>query len=296
MYDLEDGVMPDKKNEARIALQEYLMHMKDVDKETSSVTKNINKGLNLLRINRYNTPWFNEDASLAYDMSTIGLIDGIVLPKINHGKDVDDVSCHLLLQFNNVVSDTTTSISMANTTTTATTTSPIPLWAMIETPRAILSLKEITSRTDVHGLILGTNDLGKDLQLRPSVGPIARSGLVTSIQYTILAARAYNKIVIDGVYNDIHDENGFKNECQQAKAWGMDGKTLIHPKQIAWANDILGPSDEEIDYAHSVVRCWEDAVNMSSFTGVAVLDGKIMIEELHVDIARRILRQAEMIK
>ena len=152
---------------------------------------------------------------------------------------------------------------MANTTTTATTTSPIPLWAMIETPRAILSLNDITSRTDVHGLILGTNDLGKDLQLRPSVGPISRSGLVTSIQYTILAARAYNKIVIDGVYNDIHDENGFKNECQQAKAWGMDGKTLIHPKQIAWANDILGPSDEEIDYAHSVVRCWEDAVNVS---------------------------------
>ena len=65
------------------------------------------------------------------------------------------------------------------------------------------------------------------------------------------------------VYIMIHDENGFKNECQQAKAWGMDGKTLIHPKQIAWANDILGPSDEEIDYAHSVVRCWEDAVNVS---------------------------------
>ena len=137
MYDLEDGVMPDKKNEARIALYEYLMHMKDVDKETSSVTKNINKGLNLLRINRYDTPWFNEDASLAYDMSTIGLIDGIVLPKINH-EDVDDVSCHLLLQsrLNNLDSDTTTSISMANTTTTATATSPIPLWAMIETPRA----------------------------------------------------------------------------------------------------------------------------------------------------------------
>lgn len=91
---------------------------------------------------------------------------------------------------------------MANTTTTATATSPIPLWAMIETPRAILSLNEITSRTDVHGLILGTNDLGKDLQLRPLVGPISQSGLVTSIQYTILAARAYNKIVIDGVYND----------------------------------------------------------------------------------------------
>lgn len=307
MYDLEDGVMPDKKNEARIALLEYLMRRKDVvDKETtsSSMTKNnnINRELNLLRINRYDTPWFNEDASLAYDMCTIGLIDGIVLPKINIGKDVDDVSCHLLLQsrLNNFVSDTNTTMSTANTTTTAavtTTTSPIPLWAMIETPRAILSLNEITSRIDIHGLILGTNDLGKDLQLRPTIGPIARSGLLTSIQYTILAARAYNKIIIDGVYNDIHDEIGFKTECQQAKAWGMDGKTLIHPKQISWTNDILGPSDEEIDYAHSVVRCWEDAaVKTSSFSGVAVLDGKIMIEQLHVDIARRILRQAEMIK
>ena len=161
MYDLEDGVMPDKKNEARIALHEYLMlRRKDVvDKETtSSVTKNniINKGLNLLRINRYDTPWFNEDASLAYDMCTIGLIDGIVLPKINIGKDVDDVSCHLLLQsrLNNFVSDTNTTMSTANTTTTAavtTTTSPIPLWAMIETPRAILSLNEITSRIDIQG-------------------------------------------------------------------------------------------------------------------------------------------------
>ena len=149
MYDLEDGVMPDKKNEARIALHEYLMlRRKDVvDKETtSSVTKNniINKGLNLLRINRYDTPWFNEDASLAYDMCTIGLIDGIVIPKINHGKDVDDVSCHLLLQsrLNNFVFDTNKSMSTA---------SPIPLWAMIETPRAILSLNEITSRIDIQG-------------------------------------------------------------------------------------------------------------------------------------------------
>ena len=103
MYDLEDGVMPDKKNEARIALHEYLMRSKKEDKETSSSSSSnsvecFNKQLNLLRINRYDTQWFNEDASLAYDMSTIGLIDGIVLPKINHGKDVDDVSCHLLLQ------------------------------------------------------------------------------------------------------------------------------------------------------------------------------------------------------
>lgn len=294
MYDLEDGVLPDKKSEARYMLKEYLIQRKE-----DNNAECFKKQLNLLRINRYDTPWFNEDASLAYDMSTLGMIDGIVLPKTNNGKDVDDVSCHFLLQsrLNNLdpnLDSKTKSMSITNTTTIATSISPIPLWPMIETPRAILSLSEIANRIDIHGLILGTNDLGKDLQLRPSVGPLARSGLVTSIQYTILAARAYNKIVIDGVYNDISDENGFKSECQQAKAWGMDGKTLIHPKQIAWANELLGPSDEEIEYAHSVVRCWEDAVNMPSFTGVAVLDGKIMIEQLHVDIARRILRQAEM--
>lgn len=294
MYDLEDGVLPDKKSEARYMLKEYLIQRKE-----DNNAECFKKQLNLLRINRYDTPWFNEDASLAYDMSTLGMIDGIVLPKTNNGKDVDDVSCHFLLQsrLNNLdpnLDSKTKSMSITNTTTIATSISPIPLWPMIETPRAILSLNEIANRIDIHGLILGTNDLGKDLQLRPSVGPLARSGLVTSIQYTILAARAYNKIVIDGVYNDISDENGFKSECQQAKAWGMDGKTLIHPKQIAWANELLGPSDEEIEYAHSVVRCWEDAVNMPSFTGVAVLDGKIMIEQLHVDIARRILRQAEM--
>ena len=207
----------------------------------------------------------------------------------------------------------------------ATTRSPVPLWAMVETPRAVLAAPEIAGMAVVAGLILGTNDLGKELRLRrrrssrggpPDPAAIAaaaaaddddahRGGLYASLQWTILAARAHGKVVIDGVYNDIRDEAGFRRECARGRDWGMDGKTLIHPDQVPWTNEVYAPDDEEVEYARRVVRCWDDAVAKAAdarmgsdgraFTGVAVLDGA-MIEELHVDVARRLLRQADIIK
>ena len=148
-----------------------------------------------------------------------------------------------------------------------------------------------------QGLIVGTNDLSKELQLRPTCGSLSgttnttRDGLATSLQLVLLAGKAYNKPVIDGVYNNFSDEEGFRKECMQGKEWGMDGKTLIHPGQISACNEILAPSQEEIEYAKSVVSCWEGSLDK----GVAVLNG-MMIEQLHVQHAKQLLDMVEVIE
>ena len=118
-----------------------------------------------------------------------------------------------------------------------------------------------------------------------------------SLQTAILAARAHGKLVIDGVYNNFRDEEGYRQETMQGKVWGMDGKTLIHPSQIAATNELLAPSKEEIEHAKRVVDCWEENATGSGggFTGVAVLDG-VMLEDLHAQSARRLLEQAERIE
>ena len=274
MFDLEDGVAPDMKSEARDNLHQFLQ-----DRRIRDTSSPNNDYFGIVRINRVDTPWFEDDALMANDLVVQKDINthGVVLPKIEGKKDVDTISNHF-----------------ASLCSTKDDDSPVvPLWAMIETPLAILSVSEIASQTCIQGLILGTNDLGKELRLRPTAGASTREGLSTSLQLAILAGRAYNKPVIDGVYNNFRDEKGFRRECMQGKAWGFDGKTLIHPNQISATNEILAPSDEEIEYAKRVVTCWEE--NQSGNLGVAVLDG-MMIEQLHVDIAKRLLEQAERIE
>ncbi len=323
MFDLEDGVSPDRKGGARDALFRHLSVSGGGGVGGgASASVGRYRRLNLLRINRADTPWFEDDSSIAHELAAAGSIDGVVIPKVEGGGDVDLASRRFL---GLSVSDgrpppppppPSSSSSSFDATTTR---SPVALWAMVETPRAVLAAPEIAGMASVAGLILGTNDLGKELRLRrrrrrgpapPSPAAIAvdddvhRGGLSASLQWTILAARAHGKAVIDGVYNDIRDEAGFRNECARGREWGMDGKTLIHPDQVPWTNEIYAPDDEEVEHARRVVRCWDEAVSaaattMSSggraFTGVAVLDGA-MIEELHVNVARQLLRQVEIIK
>ncbi|KAL3766782.1 hypothetical protein ACHAWU_007445 [Discostella pseudostelligera] len=326
MYDLEDGVHPTKKEEARIQLYEYLQQQSSTAAAATTTTLSRNY-FGLLRINRSDTPWFHDDASLALTMvldTTIN-IHGVVLPKIEGWEDVDFVARHfrsLMTESAGKGADSTTATSTLSSVSddddesgSGDVVSPVPLWAMIETPRAILSAAEIARQASIQGLILGTNDLSKELRLRPTttttttssssttLSPTPRMGMLTSLQYTILAARAHDKIVIDGVYNNIASDadnlEHFRQECLQGKEWGMDGKTLIHPNQIQATNEIYAPSHEELEYARRVVKCWEDAIAEQSssgrnFTGVAVLDG-MMIEELHVIMARKLLEQAEKI-
>jgi (3S)-malyl-CoA thioesterase len=329
MFDLEDGVYPNMKDEARGALASYLRERR-TGRTSSSSSSSLSSAtsvvgqLGLLRINRTDTSWFEDDAIAAYKLATDGSIDGIVLPKVEGGEDVDVV----VRRFLDLSSSTSSKSSAAKC--------PVPLWAMVETPRAVLAASEIAGKDDVVGLILGTNDLGRDLGLRrrrrrgedatdPTVAcddredrrhSQCRMRLAASLQWTVLAARAHGKVVIDGVYNDLRDEVGFRAECDEGYEWGMDGKTLIHPMQVPWTNDIYEPDEDEIDHARRVVRCWEDAIAATAtanadattiasgarsiegsrpFTGVAVLDGA-MIEQLHVDVARRLLRRADIIK
>jgi len=299
MFDLEDGVGPDRKEEARENLLQFFQNKK--------VASSPQDYFGMVRINRVDTPWFKEDASMVMKMMEGEMnVDGVVLPKIEGWKDVDSISQHFLDLCNDASTPSPTSVpTQSNKDERSPMVSPVPIWAMMETPRAILSALEIAGHPSIQGLILGTNDLSKELRLRPAAATgssnTTREGLYTSLQTTILAARAHDKLVIDGVYNNFRDEEGFRRECIQGKEWGMDGKTLIHPNQISATNQILAPSAEEVEYARRVVACWEEESNTTadsksgSFTGVAVLDG-MMIELLHVETARRLLEQAERIE
>jgi len=292
MFDLEDGVGPDRKEEARQNLIEFFKRQHS----------NESPYFGIVRINRVDTPWFEEDAEMALKLvQEEGInINGIVLPKIECWKDVDLISKHFsdMMCSDGDASPDSPSAKMGRDETSRV-MSPVPIWAMMETPRAILAASEIAGHPSIQGLILGTNDLCKELGLQPtSVASAGREGLITSLQMTILAARAHNKLVIDGVYNNFRDEEGYRKECLQGKSWGMDGKTLIHPSQTAATNEMLAPSAEEIEHAKRVVACWEESstseCNKSGklFTGVAVLDG-MMLEQLHVDGAMRLLDLAE---
>jgi len=162
----------------------------------------------------------------------------------------------------------------------------IPVWAMIETPRAVLNLSDIAA-SGVSCLLLGTNDLLKSMhgQALPD-----RRNLWAVLTGTVVAARAQGLSVIDGTYNDIRDEDGFAQACTQGRAFGFDGKTLIHPSQIEAANRIFAPSPDEIADARRVL----DAFAQNPGKGVLALDGR-MIERLHAEEAQRLLSLADAI-
>ncbi len=154
------------------------------------------------------------------------------------------------------------------------------LWAMIETPLGVVNLSDIASAEGLKGLIAGPNDLRKGLSTRPMDG---RQDIVTALSQIVLHARAQGLIALDGVYNQHTDEMGFTAECEQGRSLGFDGKTLIHPNQIAGANTAFSPSETEIAWAKAVVAAFE-----GSDDGVLSVNGE-MVERLHLEQARAIL-------
>jgi citrate lyase subunit beta/citryl-CoA lyase len=162
----------------------------------------------------------------------------------------------------------------------------IPVWAMIETPKAMLNLSAIAA-SGATCLLLGTNDLLKAMRGQPLPD---RHNLWAVLTQTVVAARGCGLAVIDGTYNDIHDEEGFTQACAQGRAFGFDGKTLIHPSQIAAANRIFAPSPDEITQARRIL----DAFAQNPGKGVLALDGR-MIERLHAEEAQRLLALADAI-
>ena len=210
--------------------------------------------LRVVRINGLDTMWGADDAKAVEAMDC----DAVLLPKVNSAADVDAL----------------------------TKLTDKPVWAMMETPLGILNALEIAAHPKIEGFVLGTNDLAKDLNSR------TRGAMLTSLQMCLLAARAHGVVAIDGVFNAFKDEEGLKIECEEGRDMGFDGKSLIHPAQIAIANASFGPSVDEIDLATRQIAAFEAAE--AEGQGVAVVDGKI-VENLHIETARATLAKAAAI-
>ncbi|HEY6698118.1 MAG TPA: CoA ester lyase, partial [Acidimicrobiales bacterium] len=164
------------------------------------------------------------------------------------------------------------------------------VWAMLETPAAMLRAEEICAASErLTVLVMGTNDLAKELQAEHVPG---RQPLLSGLGLCLLAARATGKEILDGVYNDIADAEGFEAECRQGRQLGFDGKTLIHPSQLEPCNRVFAPAPEEVERAGRIIEAFEQAE--AEGRGVVTVDGR-MVENLHVDQAHRTLALAAAI-
>ncbi len=212
----------------------------------------------LVRMNGFDSGWCEADVEAFRGAD----IDGMVLPKVNSAWDIEMLA--------ETLPDT-------------------PIWAMMETPQAMLNANEIAAHPRMAGMVMGTNDLAKELGCRFRAD---RLPMMTSLQLCLLAARADGIAIVDGVYNAFKDDDGLRAECEQGRDMGFDGKTLIHPAQLAIANQVFAPSPADIDLARRQIAAFEDAE--AAGKGVAVVDGKI-VENLHIVTARALLSKAEAI-
>ena len=252
IFDLEDAVAPDAKPEAR---DQAAAAAASGDYGNREIT---------IRCNGLDTPWGADDLVAAAAAGPAA----VVIPKVESTDYLHEISDRL---------------------DAAGAPSHTRIWAMIETPTAIFDARSIAAVDRVAVLIMGTNDLAKELR---AVAGDDRAPLLPHLSTAVLAARAAGKVILDGVYNDIQNADGFGAECQQGAAMGFDGKTLIHPNQVEVANDVWAPSDAEIADAKKVIAAFAEAE--ADGRGVVTVDGR-MIENLHVDNARRILAVAETI-
>ncbi|MFN2258366.1 MAG: CoA ester lyase [Parasphingopyxis sp.] len=165
----------------------------------------------------------------------------------------------------------------------------MPVWAMVETPRAVLGIGELAAAEGLAALVVGTNDLAKEIRAEMSPG---REAFLAALSMTVMAARANGLAAIDGVFNDLEDADGFAAECRQGRALGFDGKTVIHPSQINPCNRVFAPDDAAIARARAIVAAFEDPAN----AGKGVLRVEVgMAERLHLAEARRLLALADSI-
>ena len=253
ILDLEDAVAPDAKPEARERVCAAASLGEYGSKEVT------------IRVNGLDTDWHADDLAAVAKAGPAG----VVVPKINSIADVQAVEAGL-------------ERSGAPDHTR--------IWAMVETPVAMLHAEAIASASErLTVLVMGTNDLARELQCEHLPG---RQPLLTGLGLCLLAARATGKIILDGVYNDIKDAEGFEAECVQGRDLGFDGKTLIHPSQIEPANRVWAPTDEAVEDARALIATFEEG--LAAGKGVVTHKGR-MIENLHVANAQRVLAVAEAI-
>jgi citrate lyase subunit beta/citryl-CoA lyase len=215
----------------------------------------------IIRTNGLATPWGNDDVTAAIEAGA----DGILVPKVSRAEDIAAAT--------KAMADAGAPVAMT-------------LWAMIETPLAILNIQEIAQTAQLPKArlttwVLGTNDLAKETGAHLTDDRLPMLGWLSTC---VAAASAYDLTLIDGVYNDFRNLDGFRNECEQGKSLGMDGKTLIHPTQIEPCNDIFSPDEDEIKQAREIIAAFDLPEN--SDKGVITLNGA-MVERLHADMARR---------
>ncbi|GJM03077.1 MAG: citrate lyase subunit beta [Rhodomicrobium sp.] len=258
IFDLEDAVAPDMKDMARQQVQAAI-----------SAGGYGNREL-VIRVNGIDTPWFEEDLKAAANANP----DAILVPKVSSGSEVEDVRQKLI----------------------ALGAKPeVDLWAMMETPLAMLQAKDIAAAgpAESHRLrafVMGTNDLAKETGAVITPG---RLPMLSWLSTCVAAGRAYGIDIIDGVYNDFKNEDGFKKECEEGRDLGMDGKTLIHPAQLAPSNEVFSPSSEAVDWARKIIAAFEQPENQGK--GAITVDGK-MVELLHAEMAKRTVAKADAIE
>lgn len=258
ILDLEDAVAPDAKEEARKAVCASVLAGGYGGREV------------IIRVNGTQTPWGADDIKAAVGAGP----DAILVPKVSTGAEVG------------VLSDLMDQAGAPGS---------MKLWVMMETPLAVLNAQEIAATIKEEGcrlcaFVMGTNDLVKETYAALTQ---ERTGLLTSLNLCVLAARAYGLTILDGVYNDIQNVKGFSAMCLQGAELGFDGKTLIHPSQLGPCNEIFGPSADEIEWSREVIAAFAAPENKGK--GVLKVDGR-MTEILHRDIAKRVVMIADAIE
>lgn len=251
ILDLEDAVAPDLKTPAR---DNACAAVRSGEYGQREVT---------IRINASGTQWHDDDLAAACAAGP----DGIVVPKVDSAQEV--LGLVAAMERHGAPEHTR-------------------LWAMIESPAAVLCVGEIAASSPrLAALVIGTNDLVKELGARHVPG---RQPLLTSLSLAQLAARRSGVAILDGVYNDVTDLDGFVAECRQGADMGFDGKTLIHPGQVGPCNEVFAPSPAEVEDAHALVAAWDAGAG----SGVVTHRGR-MVEHLHVEIARQVIATAQAI-
>lgn len=257
ILDLEDAVAPDAKAQARQAAAAAVRAGGFGHREV------------FIRINALGTEWAIDDLAAAVQAKP----DAIVLPKVDRAGALTDIA-ELLIDLR---------------------ADPrIRIWAMLESPAAVLHAEAIAAssrdpETRLAGFIAGTNDMAKESGLRIVPG---RAPLVPWLMTCVAAARAYGLAILDGVFNDIADGEGLAAECRQGRDMGFDGKTLIHPSQIAACNEAFSPAAEDVAQARKIIAAFDLPENQGK--GVVALDGR-MVERMHAEMARRTVAIAEAI-
>ena len=258
IYDLEDSVAPDQKSEARNQIYKFILeNPKDIREK-------------IIRINAFDTDWGKKDLEALVNLE----VNAILLPKVQSKADIESIYQYL---------------DQKNCNTN------LKVWAMMETPMAVLNAGEISSMAHEQSkrlecLVLGTNDLSKETGARIIEN---RQPVLSWLSTCVLAAKAYKIDILDSVFNNFEDSEGLRSECEDSRDMGMDGKTVIHPDQISIANEVFLPLPDEVEWSEKIIQHFSKPENDNK--GAISIDGKL-VERLHKDMAEQTIKKVEAIK